>query len=59
MYPKCEKSECFGNEKGACVVLYDNDFCGRECPFYKSREVMTPEAREEACREYERVRSSG
>lgn len=43
--------DCFANKDGVCVCLGDNDFHGKDCPFYK-----TP-ARNEADRQksYERL----
>ena len=36
--PVCMNHEkCFGNKLGKCIVLSDNDFGGKECPFYKTR----------------------
>lgn len=28
-------SDCFANRGGVCTCLKDNDFGGRDCPFYK------------------------
>ena len=27
--------DCFANRGGVCTCLKDNDFGGRDCPFYK------------------------
>ena len=34
---KCDVKSCFAYHSGSCIVLYDNDFGGRKCPFYKSK----------------------
>lgn len=36
----CYRANCFGycQETGCCLVLSDNHFNGRECPFFKSKE---------------------
>lgn len=34
--PKCRMhGDCFANRGGVCICLKDNDFGGRDCPFYK------------------------
>ena len=34
--PECRKhGDCFANRGGRCVCLKNNDFNGRDCPFYK------------------------
>lgn len=33
---KCRMhDDCFANRGGVCTCLKDNDFGGRDCPFYK------------------------
>ena len=33
---KCDMHEdCLACDKGKCIALSDNDFGGRDCPFYK------------------------
>lgn len=29
--------DCFANTNGYCTCLMNNDFGGRDCPFYKKR----------------------
>ena len=41
--PTCGKVECFGNEDGHCLVLSDNNFVNKECPFFKTREQVATE----------------
>lgn len=37
--PKCTDTRaCFAREEGECQILDSNDFCGKPCPFCKSRE---------------------
>ena len=34
--PECRThGDCFANRGGVCTCLKDNDFGGRDCPFYK------------------------
>ena len=33
----CKKKNCFGYNKGVCVVLNNTNFGKRECPFYKPK----------------------
>lgn len=33
----CNKTDCFGNVKGACSILKTTKF-RKECPFYKPKE---------------------
>lgn len=39
-YIPCDKHpDCFGHPyAGSCSILTDNNFKGRDCPFYKSKE---------------------
>lgn len=37
------RRDCFVNEGGRCACLKDNDFGGRECPFYKPAETLRRE----------------
>lgn len=40
-YPICTKHrDCFANEDGACNCLTDNNFKGRDCPFYKTKQPV-------------------
>ena len=32
----CGEKECFANKDGKCLALYDNDFHGKPCPFFKT-----------------------
>ena len=36
--PHCSRTSCNRNDRRRCEILTDNDFGGRECPFYKQRE---------------------
>lgn len=36
-FPKCNRTTCTGNAGRRCEILTDNDFGGKECPFYKNR----------------------
>lgn len=46
-FPACNADRCFSNMdingKRACNCLNNNDFGGRPCPFYKSRERFKAE----------------
>lgn len=42
-YPLCGVVECFGNNDGYCVVLANNEFGNRECPFFKTKEQVKEE----------------
>ena len=53
--PVCARVTCFGNMSGKCRVLVDNDFGGRDCPFYKARDQLD----EERARCRERLRRLG
>lgn len=34
--PKCKAHhDCFANQDGVCHCLNDNNFNGKDCPFYK------------------------
>lgn len=41
--PKCWCNQCFGYEDGKCLILSSNNFGGRKCPFYKTREQILAE----------------
>ena len=41
----CQKEDCFAYYKGVCVVLTCTEFKGRECPFYKQKEVKDEDTR--------------
>lgn len=36
--PACTKDECAANEDLHCIALTDNNFGGKECPFFKTKE---------------------
>ena len=36
----CQKEDCFAYYKGVCAVLNNTEFKGKECPFYKPKEVQ-------------------
>ena len=38
--PKCIRKKCFANFGCECIVLSDNDFGDRPCPFYKTKEQL-------------------
>lgn len=42
-FPICKAAECAAYEGGRCIVLTDNDFGGRKCPFFKTREQVAKE----------------
>ncbi|EOT27658.1 hypothetical protein C805_01766 [Eubacterium sp. 14-2] len=33
-------NDCFANRGGVCTCLKDNDFGGRDCPFYKPADTV-------------------
>lgn len=35
--------DCFANRGGVCTCLKDNDFGGRDCPFYKPADTVYTE----------------
>jgi len=35
--------DCFANSGGVCTCLKDNDFGGRDCPFYKPADTVWKE----------------
>ena len=37
-FPSCSKADCAACNNGRCIALISNDFGGRECPFYKTKE---------------------
>lgn len=38
--PECKvHGDCFANRRGVCTCLKDNDFGGRDCPFYKTADT--------------------
>lgn len=42
--PKCTAHiDCFANHGGVCCCLNDNDFNGKDCPFYKTKETVRKE----------------
>ena len=38
-------SDCFANQDGLCACLKNNDFSGRDCPFYKPVNTVREEQR--------------
>lgn len=46
--PTCNVVECFACEDGYCLILTNNKFGERECPFFKTREQVEKER--EYCR---------
>ena len=40
-----EHGDCFANQGGRCACLKDNDFGGRDCPFYKPADTVRKENR--------------
>lgn len=44
--PECRMhKDCFGNRGGRCVCLKNNDFGGRDCPFYKPADTVQEDHR--------------
>lgn len=41
--PVCNVTECFGYAEGHCVILVDNNFNGKSCPFFKTQEQVEGE----------------
>lgn len=39
------RADCFANRGGVCTCLKDNDFGGRDCPFYKPADTVREERR--------------
>ncbi len=37
--------DCFANQDGRCACLKDNDFGGRDCPFYKPADTVREKRR--------------
>ena len=37
-WPHCSRTSCNRNDRRRCEILTDNDFGGRECPFYRRRD---------------------
>ena len=45
-YPKCDRFSCFAYSDGKCVILTNNNFGKRACPFYKTpAQIAAEEAR--------------
>lgn len=38
--PVCSKAMCFAHSGGRCVLLINNNFGDKECPFYKTSEQI-------------------
>ena len=43
IHPTCYAAECASCVDGRCVVLLDNSFAERKCPFFKTREQVAKE----------------
>ena len=44
--PECRRhGDCFANQGGRCACLKNNDFGGRDCPFYKPADTVRKEQR--------------
>ncbi len=44
--PDCRANrDCFANRGGVCTCLKDNEFGGRDCPFYKPADAVRTEGR--------------
>ncbi len=42
--PECRRhGDCFANQGGRCACLKNNDFGGRDCPFYKPADTVRKE----------------
>lgn len=42
--PECRAHhDCFANRDGVCHCLNDNNFNGKDCPFYKNAETVRRE----------------
>lgn len=42
--PECRAhDDCFANHDGVCCCLSDNNFNGKDCPFYKTEETVRRE----------------
>lgn len=42
--PECSAHhDCFANHDGVCCCLSDNNFNGKDCPFYKTEETVRRE----------------
>ena len=42
--PECgAHHDCFANHDGVCHCLNDNNFNGKDCPFYKAAETVRRE----------------
>lgn len=45
-FPRCSSVECFACEEGHCLILTNNKFKGKPCPFFKTKEqVLNEQAR--------------
>ena len=44
--PPCEERACFANKNKKCIVLSNNDFHGKPCPFFKTEEQLERERRD-------------
>ena len=44
-YPPCPRKDCRACYDGLCMVLNDNDFGERECPFYKEKIIINMEGK--------------
>lgn len=41
--PTCDVAKCFACDEGHCVILIDNNFGERKCPFFKTRKQVAEE----------------
>ena len=39
----CDRHDCFGCMEGNCLVLTDNSFLDRPCPFFKTEDKIDPD----------------
>lgn len=39
----CGRADCHACRDGKCIALYDNDFHGRTCPFFKTSQQVKKE----------------
>ena len=55
---KCSISDCFACKDGECIALQDNDFNGKPCPFFKTRDQIADEEMRTQIRLRKRYRTS-
>lgn len=57
-YCTCDRANCFANKKNLCMILTNNSFSGKRCPFFKTQEQL--DAQQEECRlRLEHLRNGG